>query len=574
MTLGDSRHWVEDTPEPHAHIGDSLCRQALETCRTRLLITATVVTLAFGVVGLRLVDVAAFNQPAVERPAAVRGEQRQFTRSDIVDRNGALLATSLATVSLSADPARILDPVEAATKLAKVFPDKSSLDLQAQLTRETRFVWIHRSLTPHQQWAVNRLGIPGLEFHRTEKRVYPHQALLAHVLGFTDVDNNGLAGVERTFDERLRGSDRPLALSVDIRVQHILREALAEAMREYRAVGAAGIVMDAKTGEVIAMSSLPDFDPNHPGEADADTRFNRATLGVYELGSTFKIFNTAMALDTGAVTLDHGYDATKPIRVGRFTISDYQAKNRWLSVPEIFIYSSNIGSAKMALDIGTEEQRRFFTALGFTDALALELPEVGRPQTPSQWRPVNTMTIAFGHGMAVSPMHMAAGVAAMLNGGVMHQPTLVADAGPRMGRRVISEDTSRAMRALMYLNSLEGSGRRATVEGYLVGGKTGTAEKVGARDGYNRKALISSFVGAFPMQDPRFIVYAVLDEPKGTKATHGFATGGWVAAPVVKDVVRRAAPVLGVTPVDAESPGVRQQLAIERPQETKRLASF
>lgn len=574
MTLGDSRRWVEDTPEPHAHIGDSLCRQALETCRTRLLITATVVTLAFGVVGLRLVDVAAFNQPAVERPAAVRGEQRQFTRSDIVDRNGALLATSLATVSLSADPARILDPVEAATKLAKVFPDKSSLDLQAQLTRETRFVWIHRSLTPHQQWAVNRLGIPGLEFHRTEKRVYPHQALLAHVLGFTDVDNNGLAGVERTFDERLRGSDRPLALSVDIRVQHILREALAEAMREYRAVGAAGIVMDAKTGEVIAMSSLPDFDPNHPGEADADTRFNRATLGVYELGSTFKIFNTAMALDTGAVTLDHGYDATKPIRVGRFTISDYQAKNRWLSVPEIFIYSSNIGSAKMALDIGTEEQRRFFTALGFTDALALELPEVGRPQTPSQWRPINTMTIAFGHGMAVSPMHMAAGVAAMLNGGVMHQPTLVADAGPRMGRRVISEDTSRAMRALMYLNSLEGSGRRATVEGYLVGGKTGTAEKVGARGGYNRKALISSFVGAFPMQDPRFIVYAVLDEPKGTKATHGFATGGWVAAPVVKDVVRRAAPVLGVTPVDAESPGVRQQLAIERPQETKRLASF
>lgn len=563
---------------PEAGRSDGVFRQAIETGRTRLLITGAVMALAFTAVSGRLVEVAAIADPHEPRElTAVRAEAVETERAAIVDRNGVLLATSLGTVALSANPHKLLDPIEAADQLATVLPEIDRERLVARLTSDARFVWIDRNLTPKQQAAINQLGIPGVAFHKRESRVYPQGRLLSHVLGYTDIDNNGLSGLEKSFDERLRGRDEPLRLSIDVRMQHVLHEELKGAIDTFSAIGGAGVVLDVKTGEVAAMVSLPDFDPNHPTADPAETRFNRATLGVYELGSTFKIFNTAMALDSGTVTMGGGYDASKPLRVARYTINDFHAENRWLSVPEIFIHSSNIGSAKMALAVGPSEQKRFMQRMGFLDRLGLEIGETGTPQYPKTWRPINTMTISFGHGLSITPLHLASGVATMLNGGTRVAPTLVKRDRAPAGERVISAEVSRSVAKLMRLNTThpDGSGSKAAVPGYVVGGKTGTAEKVGATGGYARKALISSFVAAFPMHDPRYVVYAVLDEPKGTKETFNYATGGWVAAPLVGRVIERIAPIAGIAPVDPESPAIRHALAISPPEgEQKRLASF
>ncbi|CAN0422415.1 unnamed protein product [Discosporangium mesarthrocarpum] len=354
-----------------------------------------------------------------------------------------------------------------------------------------------------------------------------------------------------------------MTLSIDVRVQHVLEHELGQAMKKFSAIGAAGLVMDVNTGEIVAMSSLPSFDPNQPGGIDQDLRFNRTTLGVYEMGSTFKIFTTAMALDAGTVNLRGGYDATNPIRIARFTIRDFHAKKRWLSVPEIFMYSSNIGTVKMALDVGILGHRNFLTNIGMMKPVGIELSETGAPLSPNRWREINSMTISFGHGLAVSPLHLVAGVSAMVNGGIYRTPTLVRrnPAETPVGKRVVTAETSAKMRRLMRLVVKNGTGRNAAAPGYLVGGKTGTAEKVSGR-GYKKKALISSFVAAFPMHKPRYVVLAMLDEAKGTKETFGYATGGWVAAPVVGAVVRRIAPALGLKPIK-ETDAVRETLTID-----------
>jgi len=556
---------------------DRLFRTAIETGRTRLLITGTVMALAFVIVGVRVVDLTVLRTPSEPSQAKrSRSGNIETERADIVDRNGVLLATSLSTVSLSANPRRILDPDDATRQLLRIMPELDADELARKLSSNRTFVYVKRRLTPRQQYAVNQLGIPGLEFQREETRVYPHGQLMSHVLGHTDIDNLGVAGLEKTFNDRLRMDGRPMRLSMDVRVQYILRDELSQAMTRFDAKGAAGVVLDVQTGEVAALVSLPDFDANHPGTANDEQKFNRATLGVYELGSTFKIFTTAQALDAGIVDMRGGYDASKPLRVSRFTIRDYHAKNRWLSVPEIFKYSSNIGAAKMAMDIGGPAQKAFLADLGFLDPATIEIPEVGRPRAPNPWRPINTMTISFGHGLSVSPLHLAAGVGAMVNGGRVLTPTLIRmpEDVQRHGKQVISEHTSAQMRRLLRLVVAEGTGGKANARGYLVGGKTGTAEKINARGRYERKALISSFVGAFPMTRPRYVVYAVLDEPQGNKETHGYATGGWVAAPVIKRVVERMAPILGIAPVDPEAPEIRQALAIDPPHDGRRLASY
>ncbi|MBT5458992.1 MAG: penicillin-binding protein 2, partial [Rhodospirillaceae bacterium] len=440
------------------------------------------------------------------------------------------------------------------------------------------FVWIKRHLTPQQQYKVNRLGIPGLDFQTEERRLYPSGALTAHLLGHTDIDSRGIMGIENQFDAVLSGRQAPLRLSLDLRVQHAMRQELSRSMKEFRAVGAAGIVMDVRNGEVLSMVSLPDFDPNQPDQINDDARFNRATLGVYEMGSTFKIFTTAMVLDSGKITLRGGYDATKPIEVSRFTIRDFHAKKRWLSVPEIFMYSSNIGSVKMVLAVGSQVQRRFLSRIGMLAPSPVEIPEVGAPLVPSRWREINAMTIAFGHGLAVSPMQLVSGVSAMINGGVLYRPTLIKrpDGEPIIGKRVISEKTSEKVRRLLRLVVAHGTGRNAAAKGFLVGGKTGTAEKVVGRR-YKTKALMSSFVGVFPMNAPRYVVFAMLDEPTGTKKTFGYATGGWVAAPVVGSVIKRVGPMLGVRPMDEDAPEIRRKMAIDivtKKTGKRRLASF
>ncbi len=551
-------------------------REAIEMSRKRLTITGAILTLAFCVIGLRLIDVSLMQAAVEPRVAfAPKAASLQFSRADIVDRNGILLATSLPTASLYADPRQVLDPAVAAKRLAETLPDLDEKKLAARLASKRAFVWIKRDLTPHQKWDVIRLGLPGIEFRREETRVYPQGRLMSHVVGYVDVDERGIAGVESRFEGELKSRTKPLALSIDMRMQHALCNELSAAKDEFEALGAAGLVLDARTGEVAAMCSLPDFNPNTPMATKGKSRFNRVALGVYELGSAFKIFTTAMALDAGVASLEDHYDATKPLKVSRFTIRDYHAKRRWLSVSEIFMYSSNIGSARLALEVGSEAQKVFLGDIGLLTPSEIELPEVGAPIVPKIWRPINTMTIGFGHGIAVSPLQMAAGVAAMVNGGVYRQPTLIKRAPGQivLEKQVISERTSKKMRKLMRLVVEEGTGGRADAPGYLVGGKTGTAEKSGS-GGYRRKALLSSFVGTFPADDPRYVVFALLDEPKGNKKTHGYATGGWVAAPIVGRVVRRIGPIAGIRPYENEVPPIRRDLAMDRTPGARTLASY
>lgn len=550
----------------------------IETGRTRLLIAGVLFALAFLLIAARLIDIAVFQDAAEPTlPSETPGAAMKIGRADIYDRNGLLLATSLTVPSLYADPAKVLDPKAAARAISSVLPDLNAVETEAKLKTDRRFVWLKRNLTPAQQFKVNALGVPGIYFQNESRRIYPHGALVAHAIGFTDVDGVGLAGVERSFDQVLRDGTDPLHLSLDLRIQHIVREELRAQIEAFEGIGGVGVVLDAHTSEAIAMVSLPDFDPNNPGITPDDARFNRATLGVYEMGSTFKIFNTAMALDLGTATVKSGYDATKPIKIARFTINDYHPQRRWLTVPEILLHSSNIGSVLMALDVGTERQRAFMDKIGFLSPLSIEVPERGAPQSPSTWRKINTMTISFGHGLSVSPMHLASGVASVLNGGIKRPVTLLRQpAGQEIpGERVIKTETSLAMRRMLRLVVEAGTGKNASAEGYLVGGKTGTAEKPGAGGAYKKKSLLSSFVAAFPIHDPRYVVLIMVDEPKGQKFSHGYATGGWVAAPAVKRIIARAAPLLGIHPIDEKAPEISRVLAIQSPDGgLGRLASF
>ena len=543
---------------------ESTKKQAIETARTRLLIGGALMAAAFFVVGVRLFDLVVFNENESQRRAASREIVRPATmsRADIVDRNGVLLATSLSTASLFANPRKISDPASAAARLVEILPDLSEEVIAARLAADKGFVWLRRNLTPTQQFEINRLGIPGFDFEAEERRVYPHGRLAGHIVGFTNIDNAGLAGIEQSMDSAITGNAGPLKLSIDIRVQQIARQELSDQIDKFKAIGGGAIVLDARTGEVVSMVSLPDFDPNDPARAPDETRFNRNTLGVYELGSVFKVFNHAIALETGAANMAKSYDATKPIKISRFRISDYHPENRWLTVPEIFELSSNIGSAKMALDIGSENQRKYLGHLGLLRRTSIELPEQALPMYPARWRDINTMTISYGHGIAVSPLHLVSAVAATVNGGILRPATLVrAKSTETGGVQVFSAETSDNMRRLLRLVVENGTGRNASAPGYLVGGKTGTAEKqVNGR--YKRNALISSFVGVFPSTEPRFVVYVMLDEPKGIRESFGYATGGWTAAPVVGGIIQRIAPLFGIAPLDETAPDIVRALNV------------
>jgi cell division protein FtsI (penicillin-binding protein 3) len=396
-------------------------------------------------------------------------------------------------------------------------------------------------------------GLPGIGARKDRRRVYPHGALAAHITGYADIDNHGIAGIERQFDGRLKRGDR-ITLSIDLRVQHVLREELTAAVKRHHAIGAMGTVLDVRTGEVVALVSLPEFDPHDPGRASEEGRFNRVTLGTYEMGSTFKILNTAMALDSGIATLDKVYDARFPLKYGKFTINDYHGRGRALTVTEIFQYSSNIGSAKMAMEAGTPRQRAFMGRAGMLKPVSIELPEVGAPLYPRDWKPLNTITISYGHGLSVTPLHLASAVAGIVNDGKRAPVTLLKrdskEAVPYIP--VVNEKTSADMRKLMRLVVEKGTGKRAEAPGYFVGGKTGTADKSAGKKGYRRNTRISSFVAAFPMNAPRYVVLVMVDEPKAT-AEAPEATGGVVAAPVVREVVLKAAPLLGVLPAENTS---------------------
>ena len=523
----------------------------LERARGRLLATGVVFLLCFGALIVRTLDVAVIGAPVGTTGAGRVAAFNPAARADIVDRNGVLLASNLPTHALYVEPGKIFDREEALAALGRVFPDLDLERAASLIASGRKTALLRHNLTPEQSHAINRLGVPGLWLERQEQRFYPQGRLFAHAVGFTDVDNRGLAGVEKAVDEELRrraeAHQGPLALSLDIRVQHVLAEALAETMNAHRAVGAAGMVMDVESGELLALVSLPSFDPKGPDRSGADALFNRATLGTYELGSTLKPFTIAMALDYGIAGIEDSYDATQPIKVSRHLIRDHHPENRWLTVPEILIHSSNIGAARLAAEVGAKRQRAFLDALGMFERMPLESPERGWPIAPRRWSEHTTMTVAFGHGLAVTPLHLIASYAALVNGGIAVTPTLLKrEPGANLvQRRVISAETSAIMRMLLYAVVAEGTGRKAAVPGYLVGGKTGTAEKA-IGGSYKRDSMITNFVGVFPIDRPRYAVLTLMDEPKGTEETFGFATAGWNAAPVAGTVIERIAPFLGI----------------------------
>lgn len=522
----------------------------LDSGRRRILLTVGFFALAFSIVTGRLVTLgmAPYGDDADNQVAAASVPEPE-QRRDIVDRNGEVMATDIITASLYADARKVMDPKETARLLATALPGLDRDGLEEKLSSDRAFVWLKRDMTPREQVAVHNLGQPGLGFQREQKRVYPNGHMASHVLGGVDVDNRGIAGIEYYMEQAGDLSDGPLALSIDLRVQHALRSELLAGIEEFSAKAATGVVLDITTGEVIALSSLPDFDPNDPTGSPERARFNAATLGVYEMGSTFKAFTVAAALDSGEVQLATEYDAREPIRVSHFTINDYHAQKRFLSVPEIFMHSSNIGTAKMVLDLGREAHRNFLGELGLLTRADIELPESGSPLLPRRWTDISAMTISYGHGLSVTPLQAVTASAALVNGGYAVEPTFLRQEHVLPRVRVLQQSTSDAMRALLRLVVERGTGRNADVVGYPVMGKTGTAEKP-VEGGYSRKALLTSFMSAFPANDPRYAMLILFDEPQPTADSYGYATAGWNAAPVTSRVVRRIAPILGLRPVE------------------------
>ncbi|MFN3388459.1 MAG: peptidoglycan D,D-transpeptidase FtsI family protein [Allosphingosinicella sp.] len=475
-------------------------------------------------------------------------------RADLTDRNGVPLARTIDAWSIGVHPNRLLaDPAELAVKLAQLMPERSAAEYRAMLSSGKNFLYLSRRAMPELVSAVNALGEPAIVFDREPERLYPQTALAGHVLGWTDFDGRGVTGMERVLEQRLsdpamRGT--PVALSIDSRVQAAVESELGAAMAKHSAEGGTGIVLDVRTGELIALASFPTFNPNAAGKYAPDSQYNRATMGVYELGSTFKPLTVATALDAGTITsLGKRYDARTPLMIGRHRISDYKGQNRPLTVPEVLVHSSNLGTGRIADEVGLERLQATFRGLGFDSAAHIELAEKSRPLWPREWSRATLITSSYGHGVAITPLHLASAYAALVNGGVWRPATLMKmEAGKApQGRRVFSEETSATMRKLLRLVVLYGSGKKGEAPGYRVGGKTGTAEKSGS-GGYSKKVNVSTFAAAFPMDDPRYVVVAMLDAPKATADTFGYTTAGWTAAPIVSKVIARTGLLLGVTP--------------------------
>lgn len=471
-----------------------------------------------------------------------------ISRADITDRNGIIIATSLPTVNLYANPKHVQNVQDVAEKLSLLFPEISYEDLVAKLSRKhTVFSMIKYNLSPAQQSAVNSLGIPALEFNQSEKRVYPHNNLFSHILGYTNIDNLGLAGIEKQQHKRLTESSKPLQLTVDAGVQDAIREELIAAVKNFKANGAAAIVMNTNTGEIISMVSVPDYNPNLSIQVGDKSLFNFATQGVYEAGSVFKTFNTALGLESGKVKVNDKFDATKPIKVQGAKITDYRGENRWLSVGEVLIHSSNIGSVQMVLRVGKEKQRQFLQNLGFEDPLSdFEVAEKARPLFPSKqkWRDDTMATASYGYGLSVTPLHLISAFSALVNGGIYHYPTII-KGSHHQSRRVISKSTSDKMRPLLRDVVILGSGKKANVAGYQVIGKTGTANKL-INGRYKNKVVMTSFLAAFPENNPQYTLMLVFDEPKSTPETMGFVTSGWNAVPVGGKIIGEIAPQLNI----------------------------
>ncbi len=510
------------------------------------------------VIGGRLVEYAMRDPESVS--SILPPDRLMASRPDILDRNGQVLATDIRTVSLFAEPNKIVDVDEAVEKLATVLPDLDARGTYKKLaTRTSHFAWLRRQLTPKQQSQILALGIPGIGFRPEKRRFYPGGPTAAHILGYVNIDNRGVSGMEKFIDDQGLAdlasvgmtSDQPLEpvkLSIDIRVQNVVRDVVVNAVKNYEAKGAGAVVLDIHTGEVIAMASAPDFDPNNPMEGAKEGWLNRMSNGTFEMGSTFKTFSLAMALDTGKVRLNDSFDATQPIHIGGFTIHDFHGQRRWLTVPEIFQYSSNVGTARIIDIVGMEAQKDYLTKLGLLTKMKTELPEVKMPTQPRVWKKINSITISFGHGVSTTPLQTAVAGAALVNGGKLIEPTFLPRTRPEadeVAQQVVKKSTSDDVRYLFKVNGVKGSGRNADVPGFHVGGKTGTADKV-VNGRYAHNLNFNAFLAAFPIEDPKYVVLTFCDEPHNGEKGQNIAA--YTAAPMVKNIIARSAPILGVEP--------------------------
>lgn len=537
---------------------------ARQKAEGRLLVLGVFFLFAFVLVGLRMgqVSIAAPSEPRM----AGSGTGISGGRADIVDRQGRILATNLTTNALYAQPQMMVDPAAAAAGLARIFPDLNAEALERRFTDGRKFLWIKRTISPEEQQAVHDIGDPGLLFGPRRMRLYPNGALAAHVLGGAGFGREGVrsaeivgrAGLEKSLDDTLRdpGRSAPVRLSIDLAVQDAIERVLDGGIKLMNAKSGAAILMDVNSGEVIAVASLPDFDPNDrpapltTGDAADSPLFNRAVQGVYELGSTFKIFAIAQALEEGTVESSTMVDTTGPLRWGRFTIRDFRNYGPALSVEDVIVKSSNIGTARLAMEIGAERQKEFLGNLGFLEPTSLEVIEAkgAVPLYPDRWSEISTMTISYGHGISTSPMQLAAAYSSLVNGGLVVKPTLLADQPAAPRKRIISEETSAEIRRILRQVVVRGTATMGEVEGYSVGGKTGTADKPKPTGGYYDDRVIASFAGVFPSTDPKYVLIVTLDEPVETSGTEIRRTAGWTAVPVAAEIVRRAAPLLGLAP--------------------------
>lgn len=521
---------------------------AARLLQRRLGFILTLFLLVFTIIGIRCFQVALFPDEQHKPKERANSGELTYARADITDRNGQLLATSLKLSSLYADPSEITDKDGTANQLLEIFPDLNKEKLLKGLSQKNRFFWIKRHITPQQMARVNALGVPGLEFMEEFQRVYPQGALTSHIVGAVNVDGNGIEGTEHLLNDKLKDKKNTVKLALDMRLQNVLAEEIQGAMTHFEAIGGAGVIVDIPTGEILAAVSLPGYDPNKPGNPNDNSRFNRLTSGVYEMGSTFKIFSTAALLNTRDRDLGTTYDARNSLRRAGFTISDYHAEKRVMTIPDIFMHSSNIGTALMAEDVGTEALKTFYDQLGFLKPLETDLFKTARPLVPSPWSALSTVTTSYGHGIAVTPLHLSEATLKVITGGKAASLHFLEGAHKDdRATSVVTEKTADNIRRLLRLTVRVGTGRNAEVPGFLVGGKTGTAEKSAGR-GYNKKALLSSFVGIYPSDKPKTLVIISIDEPKGQKDSYGYATAGWTATPAVGKVISRITAIRGELP--------------------------
>ena len=559
----DTPQMEQPRPSLRSRLGlyaHNLVHTHIDKSTWRIRIVALGFACLFGVIGGRLVYFGFKPEQQSLRRAASEAVSRP--RPQILDRNGEVLATDIKVMSVFAEPRRIIDKDEAVELLTAVLPDVNAKELRERLGSRKGFVWIKRGVKPKEQEEVFRLGLPGVGFLPENKRVYPNGPIAAHVLGFTNVDNIGIAGMEKHIDGmglndltmagfRLDPADlKPVKLSLDLRVTHAIRDELIKGIDRFKAKAGAAAILDVNTGEIIALASLPDYDPNNPSDALEPLRINRMNVGVYEMGSTFKAISIAMALEANKVNLNSRIDARDSLRYGKFTIHDFHAQHRVLTVPEVFTYSSNIGTARMALMVGVEGHKAFLRKMGQLDRLRTELPESAEPLVPRRWGELNTITIAFGQGLNVAPLQAMMAVGALSNGGQMITPTFLkrSEAEARANApQVVRPEVSEAMRYLMRLNAEKGSARTVDIRGYYVGGKTGTADKI-IRGRYAKDRVFTTFMAIAPADKPRYLFLTLMDEPQALPETQGYRTAAWNSGAVTGKIIERVANMLNLPP--------------------------